>query len=340
MIVPHRLAVLACAVVISGCAESHSNTNPEPTNHLTPKSASQSTNDDSRIVTEFTGLNDGPSSPLSATAATSQPLTQLVDDEPVQTTVDQTAKRNADPTNKQGTSEPSVAKERPPFNRIMTGVHRAIDLEQWEEASSLLDEALQLEPSSAAAQDLRDFVATQLERVNQRDLSERFTTAVHAERWIEANELAAKLNTQDSAVIEQMQRSEALITIEKLTDRLLSSPERLSRPSTQNEVGHLRNLHEKVDPGKRVGDKLAALNELNRRWTTPVIVNIDSDGYTTVILRPGRSLGRFRSQKIQLMPGNYELIGRRDGYREVRTPLLLHPNSQIKTVEIEASERF
>ncbi len=323
----HRLAALACAVAITGCVESQSNTTPEPSDQSIPTRTSQSTND------ELT-------SPIHATVITSQPLTQLLDDEPVRTIVDQTAKHNADATNKQGTSEPSVAKEQPAFNTIMTGVHRAIDLEQWEKASSLLDEALQLEPSSAAAQELRDFVATQLERLNQQDLSERFTTAVRAELWIEANEIAAKLNTQDLAVIEQMQRSEALITIEKLADRLLSNPERLSRPSTQNEVSHLRNLHEKVDPGKRVGDKLAALNELNRRWTTPVIVNIDSDGYTTVLLRPGRSLGRFRSQKIQLMPGHYELIGRRDGYREVRTPLLLDPNSQPKTVEIEASKRF
>ena len=327
MVVLHRLAALVCAVAITGCVESQSDTTAEPSDQSIPTRTSQNPNDEL-------------ASPLPAAVITSQPVTQLLDDEPVRTTVDQTAKRNAGATNKQGTSEPSVTKERPAFNRIMTGVHRAIDLEQWEKASSLLDEALQLEPSSAAAQDLRDFVATQLERLNQRDLSERFTTAVRAERWIEANEIAAKLNTQDLAVIAQMQRSEALTTIEKLADRLLSSPEHLSRPSTQNEVSHLRNLRENVDPGKRIGDKLAALNELNRRWTTPVIVNIDSDGYTTVILRPGRSLGRFRSQKIQLMPGNYELIGRRDGYREVRTPLLLDPISQPKTVEIEASERF
>ena len=92
--------------------------------------------------------------------------------------------------------------------------------------------------------------------------------------------------------------------------------------------------------GKRIGEKIKRLNEVSRLWTTPVVINLNSDGYTNVMLRPGRNLGRFRAQTFQLMPGEYELIGRRDGFREVRQALRLDPNDEPKTIEIKASERF
>ena len=222
----------------------------------------------------------------------------------------------------------------------MTSTHQAVDLKQWDEAQRLLDEVLQLNPDSVAAKDLQEFVTRQLELQHQQDLAKRFVAAVQNEHWNDAIEIAKNLKTRNSEVLEQTQRSETLITAEQLADRLLANPQRLSRPSTQNEVSRLRNLTDNIDTGKRIGKKLERLYEMSLLWTTPVVINLSSDGYTNVILRPGRNLGRFRSQQVQLMPGEYELIGRRDGFREVRRSLRLDPNAEPRNIEIKASERF
>ena len=222
----------------------------------------------------------------------------------------------------------------------MTAVHLAIQQKRWDEASHLLEEALQLEPNSTAAQELRDFVVMQQEILHQQELAQKFTDAIRIEQWSEAEEIAKNMKTQNSDIHEQIHRSKTLVNAEQLVDRLLSNPKRLSRPSGQSEVHRLTSLTENVNPGARVGEKLSRLRELSHDWTTPVVVNLNSDRHTTVILRPGRSLGRFRSQKVQLMPGEYVLIGRRDGFREVRRSLRLDPNDEPKTIEIKATERF
>lgn len=240
----------------------------------------------------------------------------------------------------QGAPNVGSSSTQPTLNELMTSVHQAVDLEQWGEARLRLDEVLQLNPDSVAAKDLQEFVTRQLELQHQQDLGKRFVAAVRNEHWNDAIEIAKNLKTRNSEVLEQIQRSETLITAEQLADRLLANPQRLSRPSTQNEVSRLRNLTDNIDTGERIGKKLERLYEMSLLWTTPVLINLSSDGYTNVILRPGRNLGRFRSQKVQLMPGEYELIGRRDGFREVRRSLRLDPNAEPRNIEIKASERF
>lgn len=331
MILLRRLAVLTCAVVIAGCAETPPDQTTDSNEQVSANTASQNP------VYEITnGEENANSEPI----VVNQPVNPVVDDDSALSPSHQSPKPNARATEQSASPIAEISEEQSSFNKHMSAAHRAIEEEQWEEASRSLDVALQLNPSSAAARDLQELIATQQELLLQRDLLHRFTAAIQVERWKEANEIAKNMKTQNPATLAQIQRSKTLVSAEQLVDRLLFEPKRLSRPSVQSEVRRLGSLTENVDPGKRVGEKLSRLRELSHRWTTPVVLNLNSDGATTVILRPGRSMGQFRTQKIQLMPGEYVLIGRRDGFREVRRSLLLNPSSDPTTVEIKATERF
>ena len=340
MTVLRQLTLAICAVAIAGCAETRSNGDTDSTEQLNLDTASQA------AVAKLPDAVDSEASNQESTEATSEPVVEKKSvnavgvDTLVTATSSQSSQSESEEKNLQESSNSGFSDQQSTFNKHMTAVHRAIEQKQWDEASRLLEEALQLEPRSTAAQDLREFGAMQQELLHQQDLIKKFTTALQVEHWIEASEIAKDIKTQDSVTLEQIQRSKILVNAERLADRLLSDPKRLSRPSVQSEVERLGTLTENVNPGERVGEKLSRLRELSHRWTTPVVVNLNSDGNTTVILRPGKSLGRFRSQKIQLMPGEYVLIGRRDGFREVRLPLRLDPNNEPKTLEIKALERF
>lgn len=331
MILPGRLTLLTCAVVIAGCAE----TPPDPTADSNEQVSVNTVSQDP-VYESTNGAENGNSEPT----VVNQPVNPVVDDDSALPPSHQSPNTNSKATEQPASPIAEISEERSSFNAHMSAAHRAIEEAQWEDASRSLDLALQLNPNSAAARDLQELVATQQELLRQQDLVRRFTAAIQVEHWSEANEVAKNMKTQNPATLAQIQRSETLESAEQLVDRLLSEPKRLSRPSVQSEVSRLRNLTESVDPGKRVGEKLSRLRELSLRWTTPVVLTLNSDGATTVILRPGRSMGQFRTQKIQLMPGEYVLIGRRDGFREVRRSLHLNPNSEPTTIEIKATERF
>jgi RNA polymerase sigma factor (sigma-70 family) len=68
---------------------------------------------------------------------------------------------------------------------------------------------------------------------------------------------------------------------------------------------------------ERVKRLQAALAEQNG----PVIVTLKSDGNTWVSITNTRTPEKFESQSIPILPGNYEIVGRRRGYRDVNTLL-------------------
>ena len=321
-----RLSLVICAIAVAGCTQTETNMTTESTYQRDPIGSVQPTLADLPDVIETNAEGEAPSN--------------FADANTESTTVDKSPGQNTKQAPEQRTFDSNGSETQTSFNEMMTAAHQALEQEHWQEASRFLEEALERNPNSAAARDLLVFVTKQQELINQQALTEKFTSAVQAERWIEANDIAKNINLQSSEILTQVQRCEALIRAEKLADRLLSNPERLSRPSIQTEVMLLHDLTNNVDLGERVGEKVTRLNELSQRWTTPVVINLNSDGYTNVLLRPGRNLGRFRSQKIELMPGNYQLIGRRNGYREVLRELRLTPNGDVQTIEIKAVERF
>jgi hypothetical protein len=63
----------------------------------------------------------------------------------------------------------------------------------------------------------------------------------------------------------------------------------------------------------------------------PVDVTFKSDGKTWVSITNFRLLGQIESSTVKILPGNYQVIGRRKGYRDsimelrVRNGTLLPP---------------
>ena len=75
-------------------------------------------------------------------------------------------------------------------------------------------------------------------------------------------------------------------------------------------------------------------------WTTPVEMLIRSDNRTEVRIRPGRVLGKFRERRLEVFPGDYVLIGRRVGYREVSLKVAVAPGADALSFEVVCDERF
>lgn len=223
----------------------------------------------------------------------------------------------------------------------MTAAHVYVEAKQWEDARLLLAEALKIKPNSIAAQDLFMIVEQNLGRVHLRQQEAMFVDAMHAERWSDAVALAAGLDASSTFALKMdIQRSKSLAELEQAINGLLGAPSQLGRPSAQAEVNRITLLTESLDLGERLTTKYEQLIDAKRQWSAPVVVVLRSDNQTTVSLRPGRALGQFREKTVELMPGEYQLIGRRNGFREVRHALSLKPGQATQTYVIEASDRF
>ena len=222
----------------------------------------------------------------------------------------------------------------------MTDAHAHIDAQEWQQAHLALTDALKHRPNSAAAKELSEVVQAKLGSLVKREVVVAFEALMDQEKWLEATQVAKLFSSDQRTLNSEVQRATSLTQIEQDIEHLLANPADLPRRSTQTMMDQIRQVNTSVDVGSRIGDKLDRLMVEYRRWTTPIAVKLVSDGKTRVILRPGKNFGSFRSQRVELLPGEYQLIGRRDGFREVRRTLSLKPGEAMGDIDIRARERF
>lgn len=64
-------------------------------------------------------------------------------------------------------------------------------------------------------------------------------------------------------------------------------------------------------------DKVQQMHALLMNQNKPVDVTFESDGKTYVQISNFRMLGQFTSTTVKILPGDYEIVGRRKGYQDV-----------------------
>ena len=75
-------------------------------------------------------------------------------------------------------------------------------------------------------------------------------------------------------------------------------------------------------------------------YATPVRVTLRSDGETLVTIRRVEELGAFRRHALDLRPGTYVVVGRRDGYRDARLELVVEPGAETVALDIRCEEKL
>ena len=90
--------------------------------------------------------------------------------------------------------------------------------------------------------------------------------------------------------------------------------------------------------GPRLEDQKNELSRLLKRASTPLPVQLVSDGLTEVsVFKIGR-FGMFMAQDLELRPGNYVAVGIRPGYRDVRVEFRVAPEIDMQPVVVVCQE--
>ena len=162
------------------------------------------------------------------------------------------------------------------------------------------------------------------------------------ERWQEAvAEYRAALAIDGSLAFAQtgLQRARARTALDERLQAFVDDPERIYSPSVYNAAAAaVAEARELPKPGPRLTGQIDRIETLMAEATRPVLVRLESDQKTEVVLyRVGR-LGIFDRYELELRPGKYTAVGTRNGYRDVRRDFTVRPGEPAGPFLIRCEE--
>jgi hypothetical protein len=173
-------------------------------------------------------------------------------------------------------------------------------------------------------------------------LRRRATAAEKAGQWPRAHETylaAMKIDPNVRFAVEGSRRTGRRIAIGKRVEAYLMQPDTLFNDRQLNTAVELLLDAEKGRPFDP--DLEADLDKLHQRVAiaqTPLRVTLTSDNQTDVSVYKVGRLGRFETQRLDLRPGSYTVVGMRDGYRDVRLRVSVTPSEPPPVIHVVCME--
>jgi tetratricopeptide (TPR) repeat protein len=230
------------------------------------------------------------------------------------------------------------------FRDAMTRTLTALDAGQLNTAGKALAEAAQLQPDAVAVTDAQQRLAQARQQARLSHLRRDAATQVASEHWQAAADLYAQaLSVDNSAGFARdgLARARERVTLHARFDHYLDKPERIYSAEPLANAQQLLTAASAAPAGEPVlARKVAALQALVTQASTPVAVNLSSDGETEVAIYHVGKLGRFTRHRLELLPGSYTVVGSRNGYRDVRKLLPVSPGSPAVALLIKCEEQI
>jgi tetratricopeptide (TPR) repeat protein len=163
------------------------------------------------------------------------------------------------------------------------------------------------------------------------------------ERWGEAlQEYEAALKIDPSLAFAQQgkTRTAERTQLASSLQALIDEPDRLAAPSVRAEAEALIDkAHSISGSGPVLRSQLARVEILLPEFDKPVRLELVSDNATQVAIQRIGEFGSFARREIELKPGKYTVLGRRQGFRDVRRDVTIAPgNDQMQTISVSCVE--
>lgn len=230
------------------------------------------------------------------------------------------------------------------FRRAMSEGMAALERADYRAAKEAFERAGAVRPGSRETADalaeaeegLRLQVIT-LHHDKARSLEER-------EEWREAaEEYRAVLELDPTIRFAQLGERRCVARAE-LSDRLnhhINHRERLSDTQVLDEANSILDSARGLEVvGPRLERQISTLERILAEASTPVRVELISDGWTEVVVYQVGRLGTFTRRGIDLRPGTYTVVGTREGYRDVRLRLIVVAGKAPEPLVVRCEEKI
>ena len=228
------------------------------------------------------------------------------------------------------------------YNAAMTRALAALDAGQAGAAGKALTEAERLQPGDTAVRDARQRLKGMRVQAGLNSLRRKAADSVRNEDWQVAAEHYRKALAIDPAAgfaSAGLRRAEERVKLHAQYDHYLDEPARIYSATPLSNAEQLLAAASEAPPNEpRLAKKIAALRELVALAGTPQTLILNSDGATSVVIyRVGR-LGQFDTRQLELLPGDYTVVGSRPGYRDVRKLIAVRPGVPLQPLVVRCEE--
>ena len=245
-----------------------------------------------------------------------------------------------------------------PANAALRGAHDQVDEDGYAKAVGSGVAALaagRLDEARAALEKARGFrpdgseAREGMTRVDEAQRGHSFDSARQRaaslegqERWDEAlSEYEAALKADPSLSYAQQGkvRTAARAFLAQRLQALIDRPEQLASSAQRADaLALIESANEQNPSGPVLRSQIARLQILMPEFDKPVHVALISDGATRVAIPSVGFSGIFALRELQLKPGKYEVVGTREGYRDVRRDITIAPGQDVQTISVSCGE--
>ncbi|MEO6186110.1 MAG: protein kinase [Steroidobacteraceae bacterium] len=230
------------------------------------------------------------------------------------------------------------------FETLLTTGAEALGQGQLPAAESAYTRAAALNPGDPRAVDGQARVAEI--RTSQRNAQDLATGVAleREERWDEAVAHYQAVLARDAKLFfaqDGQARATRRVQLDRELQDYLDRPQRLSAAAVRIAAERALARSDATTPHTpRLGRQVMQLKSLLAALATQVRVAITSDNSTEVSMTQLGRLGVFHLREVELPPGRYTVIGRRDGFRDVRLELDITSGQQATALAVQCTERI
>jgi len=232
------------------------------------------------------------------------------------------------------------------YQRAVSAVLLALEQGRIEDAKSYLAEIKAMRPDQPhGADDLEAQIRSTERRIELEHLRVEGLRLERVEEWESAIEVYARalaLDDRANFALVGADRSQSALELNEQVDRYLLNPETLGAPEHRAQAREIRAVALADDADwPKLDEKVAELGRLIELYSTPVPVQLVSNGLTDIRIHRVKTLGRFTRLSVHLLPGAYRAQGSRMGYRDVIVEFVVNCGDQAtEAVTIECEEEL
>jgi len=229
------------------------------------------------------------------------------------------------------------------FQDAMTRALSALDAGKLQAAGEALDEAARLQPDNTVVADNRQRLQQMWRAAALASLRRQAATQAGRENWqavVDFYQQALKIDSSAGFATAGLTHAGERVKLNAQFDHYLQQPDRIYSPDPLKNAEKLLSTAGKA-PAKepKLAARISALQQLVQQAAMPVTVTLYSDGQTEVAVYHVGRLGTFTEHRLELLPGEYTVVGTRAGYRDVRKQLQVPPGVSVLLV-IRCEEPF
>lgn len=230
------------------------------------------------------------------------------------------------------------------FNTAMSDGYAALENNKLENARRSFEQAIKIKPSAAEAHNALHQTENRLTVIKINKLLASAADKEHSEQWGDAVNIydqALKLDPNLTAAQTGKKNASLRERLDKSLTFAIDNPMRLADDAIYKETRTLYLAALKINrPGPKLKSQLSTLKRQLEQARKPLPVTFRSDNLTDITLYKTGDLGKFTSKKVALIPGHYIVVGRREGYQDVRVEFTVTPNKPIKPVIVQCKEKI